>query len=323
MLHSKPLFDNVADAAYFVPPGDWDGIQRALKRQLNTLVIGERGMGKTTLLRQLQRALREEGERVVYVDGSSLDGPMDLAERLHVALLEPDERDSRWLSPTGAPSSQGSLTFLQALDELGNAEPAVVLVDASHSGSTIYTVFGRMRDTIWQLPHRWVVAIDETDRATVLRPPADAFFDKVVNLGAVSPKQLLELLARRAPDVQPATLELVSELADGNPRTALRALAEVEVDGRDPSVSLDANARLLERASTVGRPHELVMRELLDQGPASPSDLGLQEALGVSRGRLTSILRELLDRDLVTAEPEKSDRVGRPRTIYRAKVAAR
>lgn len=327
MLQGRPLYDNAADAAYYVPPNQWGTITRALERQLNTLVVGQRGAGKTSLLRQLQRTLRDRGLRVAYVDATNLDGPMDLAQRLQDALLSPDDR-GHWdvgagLRPSStddASLASGSQTFLQVLSSLGTVEPSIALVDASSSGPTIYSVFGRMRDTMWQLPHRWVVAIDEIDRATVLRPPADAFFDKVVDLVPFSQQQLTKLLARRAPDVGLPMLEQVAELAQGNPRTALRAVVDVDVDGRDPATGLIERRELLERASAIGRPHAMLMAELLNAGAASPSDLELQQSLGITRARLTSLLRTLLNHGLVVAGVEKPDGVGRPRTIYRPQL---
>ena len=316
MLQGRPLYDNAADAAFYVPPAQWATVQRALDRQLNMLVVGERGTGKTSLLRQLQRAQREQGRRAVYIDAANPEDSIDLAQRLQVALLGDDERSGR-SAPAGGWQSSGSQTFLETLSSLGKAEPAIALVDASSAGLSVYNVFGRMRDTLWQLPHQWVVAIDASDRATVLRPPADAFFDRVVDLDHLSLDHLTELLARRVPEAPHSMLKQVAELAQGNPRVALRALADADVDGRDPTAGLIERGQLLERASAIGRPYAMLMAELLDQGAASPSDLELQTSLGVSRARLTKLLRDLLDRDLVVAGVEKNEGVGRPRTIYR------
>ncbi len=320
MLQGRPLYDNAADAAFYVRPTQWERVQRAIDRQLNTLVVGERGTGKTSLLRQLQRVQRERGRRAVYVDATNPEDSMDLARRLQDALLGkrgPSGRRESAEEPAPGWEPSASQTFLETLDSLGRAEPTVALVDASSAGLSIYNVFGRMRDTLWQLPHLWVVAIDAGDRATVLRPPADAFFDRVVDLDLMSVEHLTDLLARRAPNAPPAMLRQVAELAQGNPRVALRALADADVDGRDPTAGLIERGLLLERASAVGRPYAMLMAELLDLGGASPSDLELQTTLGLSRGRLTKLLRDLLDQELVVAGIEKNEGVGRPRTIYR------
>jgi len=105
--------------------------------------------------------------------------------------------------------------------------------------------------------------------------------------------------------------------AGGNPRQALRALADAVVHDRDPAEALELRSRLLTAASDLGRPTGMLMAELLDRGQASPSDADLQAALGVTRSRLTQILRELLDHQLVTVASEQPDGPGRPKAVYR------
>jgi predicted ArsR family transcriptional regulator len=62
------------------------------------------------------------------------------------------------------------------------------------------------------------------------------------------------------------------------------------------------------------------MAELLDLGQASPSDDALQNRLGLTRGRITALLRELLDEGLVEAGRDRSSGPGRPKTIYRPRI---
>jgi len=165
-----------------------------------------------------------------------------------------------------------------------------------------------------------VLAIEDTDRATALKPPADAFFDTVISLDPWPMNELVDLLARRADPAQLWPRDLLISAAtgaDGGPRQALRALSDALVHDRDPAAALDQRGRLLDRASELGRPAAMLMAELLDRGQASPSDDDLQKTLGVTRSRLTQLLRELLDKNLVTAEDERPDGPGRPRVIYR------
>src|SRR5207237_290633 len=70
----------------------------------------------------------------------------------------------------------------------------VLLIDEPPSGEIGHTLFGRLRDEVWQLPFLWVVAIDEHQRAALTRPPADAFFPVVLELKPLDPKDALELL---------------------------------------------------------------------------------------------------------------------------------
>jgi DNA-binding MarR family transcriptional regulator len=95
------------------------------------------------------------------------------------------------------------------------------------------------------------------------------------------------------------------------------------VTGRTPSASLAERAELLRRAGEVGRPHGVLMAELLDLGQASPSDAALLRRLGLSRARVTALLRELLTHGLVESTPDADPATsGRPRTIYRPRLTA-
>jgi len=293
------------------------------------MIIGQRGIGKTTFLYQLQQALRRNGEHPAFVDAAAVDTPAELAIRLRDGLLgrpgigtKSGALAQTWDASVKAiagdpPTAGASRVFYDTLQSLGEAPPSVILVDASSSPDALYGVFGRMRDTLWQLPHTWVVAIDQDDRATALKPPADAFFDTVITLTPLSTSELVELLARREPKISPKALEHVAALAKGNPRAALRALGNAEVYNHDPTEGFIARAMLLESASMLGRPHGMLMAELLERGQASSSDDALQQTLGLTRARLTALLRDLLEHGLVFAETQRADKPGRPRTIYR------
>ena len=194
----------------------------------------------------------------------------------------------------------------------------MILDDAAGSSGPVYELFGRMRDALWQLPHSWVVAIDDTDRATVLKPPADAFFDSLITLRPWSTNQIAGLLARRLGDAEDQkTLTQAAARARGVPRDALRALNDAIVHGRNPADVVAERAELLDRASSLGRPYGMLMAELLDRDQASPSDDDLQATLGLTRARLTHLLRELHEKGLVEAQSERPSGPGRPRTIYR------
>jgi energy-coupling factor transporter ATP-binding protein EcfA2 len=327
LLQARPLYDNLGDSQLFVTPDAWSSVDRALERRLNVAVVGSRGVGKTTLLRQLQLVLRDKDERVAFVDATAVGDTFELATRIRDALLgQPSPLVANARRTVGAmsgdptPMAGASRALAEVLHEIGGAEPTIVLVDASASAEAVYGLFGRMRDVLWQQEHRWVVAIEDTDRATALKPPADAFFDTVVVLDPWPTDDLVDLLARRGDPDSPWSRDLLvgaATGANGSPRDALRILSDALVRDRDPSTLLDARGRLLDRASQLGRPAGMLMAELLERGQASPSDDDLQVSLGVTRSRLTQLLRDLLAQELVTAESERAEGPGRPRVVYR------
>jgi energy-coupling factor transporter ATP-binding protein EcfA2 len=325
LLNGRPLYDNQADSRLFVNVPTWNPVMKAIEQGLSVLVLGRAGIGKTTLLRQIQMVLRESGEEVAFVEGTGAGDVLDLAARVRLALMgQPSIAETagsvaealgggREL-PAGASRQLG--TQLQAI---GEAPPAVILLDGPSSPEAVFDLFGRMRDVLWQQPHRWVVTLDARHRSTVLRPPADAFFDLVTSLDEDwSTNSLADLLARRAEGELPGQLiAAAAASADGNPREALRALSYGVVNNEDPGVLLEERGRLLERASLLGRAPAMLLAELLDRGRASPSDVELQESLGVTRARLTQLFNQLKDDGLVVSEPLRGDGPGRPRTVFR------
>lgn len=329
LLKARPLYDNLADSQLFVTPPQWNPILRAIERRLNVLISGRRGSGKTSLLRQIQLALRnqEEAEAVAFVDGTGAADVLELAIRVREAVAgEPAPvRSGAGVSIAGLGSAEAevggaSRQLAAQLTALGECEPTVILLDASAVPEAVFGLFGRMRDTLWQQEHRWVLAIDDKDRSTVLRPPADAFFDLTVSLDDWKTNALAELLMRRTDDTDllaPDLVRMAAVGANGNPREALRALSYGLVNETDPSALLSERALLLERANDLGRAPAMLMAELLDRGRATPSDEELQQSLGVTRTRLTQMFHQLLGAELVTAESERADGPGRPRIVYR------
>jgi DNA-binding MarR family transcriptional regulator len=329
MLQGRPLYDNPADAKYYVVPSEWDAVIRALERGNNTMIRGERGAGKTSLLRQVQLTLRNRDERIVYVDATAVAEPLELVFRIRDALrgrpgiaqAGPGAVSRALAQAAGdqAPPPGGASRLLyDTLVDLGQeVEPTIVLLDATAAAHALYGVFGRMRDTIWQLPHRWLVAIDDSDLATALKPPADTFFDTVIQLRPLSIEQLTMILHKRTDGLPQKLLRQVAADARGNPRAAIRAANNALVHGADPAGELSGRARLLDAAAQLGRPQGMLMAELLDLGQASPSDEALLDRLGLTRARVSTLLQELLAANLVESTAERSDRPGRPRTVYR------
>jgi hypothetical protein len=321
----RPLYDTASDGELFVAPEAWKPTMRALDRGLNLMVTGGRGSGKTSLLRQLQRELREQDTAVGFVDATAGVSAGELAERIRDALAGRPAPIAESVAalrtalpnqspPPGGRASEALHGYLAALERLPKT---VVLVDASGSAEAVYGVFGRLRDVVWQLDHTWVVAVDEHERAMALKPPADAFFDVVVALEPMSTEALMRLLALRDSETPTRTRSAIAAAAAGNPRAALRALNDAAIHDRDALGDLEGRAPLVDAASRLGRPHGLLMVELLDRGQASPSDGALQASLGVSRARLTALLRDLLEQGMVEAGAERRNGPGRPRTVYR------
>ena len=64
------------------------------------------------------------------------------------------------------------------------------------------------------------------------------------------------------------------------------------------------------------RPGAMLVAELWGRDGVSASDLELQHTLGVTRSRLTELLRTLAAHGVLASYPEPRETPGRPRMIY-------
>ena len=146
-------------------------------------------------------------------------------------------------------------------------------------------------------------------RERYLEPPADAFWEAVIELGPMPANALYAILAtRKAADGTRDATNAVIAAADGNPMKLLVA-AQSGADGPRP-ITPDDDVGISEAEARL-------IHYLQAHGSSSASDKRLLMELGWSRGRAQQVLKALEDAGLVTAQPAPSDGgPGRPRKVY-------
>lgn len=322
MLQARPLYDTSADERFFIEPSGWERLVSAVDQRFNVAVVGARGAGKTTALRQLQRRLRSANVPVVYVDATQaadtdqLVGAIEreLAGRPGALREMRDEFASVAGALAGGPPGSTSLRLVQRIRALREVPATVILVDCAHAAEPAHVLFGRLRDELWQLDHRWVVAVEDAERSALLAPPADAFFDQVVSLSMDS-ASLARMLRVREPGVPVESLVQIAETST-TARAALQAVRDAltTTGGADP---LAARLWRQEQAAALGRPQSMAMAELEALDGASASDEEFLRRLGWTRPRASQVLGDLAKRGLVVASDENTPGGRRPRRVYR------
>jgi DNA replicative helicase MCM subunit Mcm2 (Cdc46/Mcm family) len=328
-LGGRPLLDNDRDRALFGGrQGELDRLVANIRNRHNVLLVGDRGSGKTTLLRQALLELRREqpdDAAPVFVEGRLADSVATFVDLVRVRLgLDPTVRGPnalqsqlRMFSP-GRPVLEESLELPRLIASLRNAVPdgtwRGVLVDEMPSGKVAQTLFGRLRDELWQVPLVWGVAVSESDIGSLLEPPADAFFDVVVRLKALERTEQKELLRARAGGA--TGNRLAATLDEGNPRRLLALARESEVGGEDVHQLMKVVTDRQERVARLGSSASMLLGEMESLGPVSASDSRLLSRLGWTRERAVQVLRKLEKAGVVEASTAKGD-TGRPRKIYR------
>jgi energy-coupling factor transporter ATP-binding protein EcfA2 len=343
ILTGRPLLATSRDAPLFVDrEEELQVVKESVERGTNVLVLGERGSGKTSFLHRATSMMQETGRRPLFIEGSLATTPYEFLSliryrvdpergftpiREQLALFESALaerlRPSRVMRPAGVPGESERLLDLiadlrEALEE--RREEHVILVDELSSPEIVHTIFGRLRDEVWQLRATWVVAGNPKDEALFLRPPADAFFMRVVKLRRLSEKASFDLLRRRIPrrEASDRLLRVVAKGAHGNPRRLISLATEALISHRDPAELLSAFGARDAVLEELGTPARRVVDELETHGPASASDPDFLSRLGWTRGRAAQILNQLETAGLVRATEEPAES-GRPRRVFALK----
>lgn len=337
-LTPRPLGSSNWDEALFVGRADELRLAlAALRHELNVLVLGPRGSGRTTFLNACARALRQQEVHHVWLSGGIAQSPLDLLDRLAYELEAPREEYelpemlraleaiNTWRGKRrvlGAPD--GVLAAIQRLhrkleEQQGDSPRTIVLLD-DPSPEITHMLFGRARDEVWALPIVWMVSGDKARAGDLLKPPADSFFGRVIDLPALRDEQAQTLLRRRAGDVlDTATLQSVVQSAQGSPRRlillASDAVLEAEL-GTTSTGTIAHKRRADQILDQLGLPARRLWDALVPMGQASATDETLLQQLGWSRQRASQVFRQLADAGLVEAAQEQVER-GRPRTVYR------
>lgn len=316
-LSQRPLRDREEDSSLFVPPDGYEAALWTARQGLNTLILGGPGQGKTSVLHQLERALRQDGRErpAVFVD-------LRAAESVHLALQLIVAAGSRatgqglsWVPPIPLPNETVEESTMRAwLDQITELPPCAFLIDNLRPEDVGFALFGSLRDRLWETSHQWIAAADkQAGRRWLLRPPADSFWEEVVDL-AYSADAARELIARRVGG-RPTWLAPIVTNVGTNPRQLLRAALSALRDEEQPGDTLKDWEDWHRGVAELDRRPSMLMTELSARPPVSASDPDLLASLGWAR---TSLLRTLeeLERDGLVESWSEPDGTGRPKRLF-------
>jgi type II secretory pathway predicted ATPase ExeA len=320
MLSGRPLLPS-ADRQYLVHRPEADALAQAVKHRLNTLLLAERGMGKTTLLRDVEaRVTSELRLTTVYVDGRRLDDAATILLAVRDALDGPSTPMSDSLRAAAmpfvrVPTEVRNEQALRVVRELAEAPRAACILLDDPDAEVVHRLFGRLRDELWKTGLVWIVAGDAAQAHRYLTPPSDAFFERIVKLAPLTEEQQDQLIRKRL-DGEPHPELAAIRVKNGNPRTLLATLREVATGG-DAQTLLAARAQRQQRVdATLGALAGMMLAEIEDGAVASAADPEWLERFGISRQRAQQVLSALERTGNVQAERVPGPN-GRPRKVYR------
>ena len=324
-LSGRPLLDTRPDSELFVDRvEEMSRVRAALNQGLNCLVVGERGSGKTSLVRALMFRSRQDGDRqdrrppeLLYVHGAGADGAAGLLARAADAIARHQGDLPPGTSRVLGDGMSGDAPELIA--ELGERaarrDHIVIALDDCPAGAG-NALFGALRDELWSIDLRWLVTVPTSDKGVLMRPPADAFFESQVELEPLAVSDSIEILRRRMREVPERLLAEAAGIGAGNPRRLLDVARELGGDYSQWSAFSLAASQREKALVSLGRSAQMLAHELEELGGASASDEQLLSRMGWTRPRVVQVLAEMEQAGLVTASRQKSGQ-GRPRKVYK------
>lgn len=319
-LPARPLLASALDASLFVNREiELETLQRNAENRLNSLVVGQAGIGKTSLLHQLERRLDNDPQlEPIFVDGAGrATSPEELLSLIAYRLGEDQAGFSHlgeaMRSAGRRPPRTATEQLLAALRTVRETLAArrrrcVLIVDELPSGETAHALFGQLRDELWSLPATWVVAARSSEQAAYRRPPASAFFESIVSVEPLPEEAAVELLRRRTADAEVSDdlLRKIATGASGNPNLLIQLARATLFENRSLDDALGIRGERTRRAEQLGEAASRLLAYLEANGPASASDDRMLSELGWTRSRATQVLRQLEGAGLVEAGNERT-----------------
>ncbi len=317
-MTGRPLLDSQHDATLFVGrEPELDQLERAIHAGLNTVVVGERGVGSTSLMYALVRCLRDHDAPVaIVVRCGGTQSVVDVLARVVLALAGPAP-----VAVVPASTATGLLQQLAQAVHHGATAGTVLVVDDLPPGLGAQ-LLAEYRDELWAVGAPWVVTVAGDDSAQLLSPPGGAFFEVRLDLCDLDRHQAVELLARRLPGTNATEVDrLVEAAGSGHPRRVLDvARSVISMGSGEVGPVFTAHTEALR---ALGRPAHVLHAELTTVGWGSASDIALQERMGWSRVRLQQVLTQLEQAGLVRAMSSRpAGGQGRPRKMFNPVPAA-
>jgi hypothetical protein len=309
MSGPRPLLNTAADQRLFVADESRRRALAATEKPHNVLIRGAPGSGKSSLLYRALSKAHARRQPALLLSGRLAEDSRSLTD-----LLLAQAAEEGWLPDAPRPDADDPLGPARQLRRLRDApEDSLVLVDDLNIEQA-RSLFGQFRDELWQTPVRFVAAVRPEVSQVLSEPPADAFFDRRFTLEPLAGKAAAELLRRRA-DAGESTLIYSEPQAALQPRALVASAAEDAPAGRYDPVRQAELLRLAENVA--GRSGAMLLAELWGRDGVSASDPDLQRTLGVTRNRLTELLRTLGEHGVLSTYVEpREGKPGRPRVIY-------
>ncbi len=306
----RPLLNTAADQRLLILDKSRLHAAAATQEARNVLIIGEPGSGKTTLLYHALGRARGDDRPALLIAGRIVSGSRGLIDALLDLAVEEE-----WIPDAPRPAADDPLGPARQVRRLREAPDSALVLADDLTVEQGQTLFGALRDEFWQTPVSFTVAARPDVAQALSTPPANAFFDRRYVLEPLAGGDANSLLHRRHEAGESTLLTIFDSEQAMQPRALVALASEEGPGGRYDPTRQQELLGIAERVA--GRPGAMLLAEIWGREGVSASDEDLQRSLGVTRNRVTELLRTLADHGVLTTYPEpRGGKTGRPRMIY-------
>jgi hypothetical protein len=304
-FRNRPLLPGSLDRNLYVSrPKLEQALYGSLRDDRNVLVVGERGSGKTTLVRRVIADSPDRDFRLV--EAGPILSTQDLI-RLVGRALGQDGADEQ------AELADDPIGLVEALSRLPRLPGAILVIDGPLDSDVAYSFFGRLRDQVWNLPNTWIVTATPDEAGALRTPPADAFWSMLLEVGNMNASEIDALLERGLDEQEREQVDAASERPISAPPRGVVRWAQDVLDGHAPT----DDQQLMTAADTLGRQAAMALSELIALGrPASAGDQELLRRLGWTRANASRWLARMEDAGILRSLTGPSQGQGRPPKLY-------
>lgn len=331
----RPLFATKYDQSFFVNrEKELSSIQSSIRSKLNLLLLGKRGSGKTSLLNHAYYDLKKDKKIIVILVNilpKGIHGTetfLDVLVRSCAKEISGNEMHSelyhKYITTFQTLSGLVGFETIMAILNRENKQAVFIIDGFDHNSELCYNIVSALREIFWETKSAFIVTGDLLQKNVYLKPPVDAFFDKVVEIEKLSTKDVKKLFEHRIGKNE-ITEKVFSALAkygaDSIADIILMMRENIEKDNQKfdsilktsnsftmgatiipPSKQFDKN---LQKISPMRKE---VLKYLRVNGPTSASDKKFQEYTGVSRSRLAQMLVRLMHMGFLTKSQDSQKR---------------
>lgn len=332
----RPLFPTKYDQSFFVNrEKELSSIKSSMRSNLNLLLLGNRGSGKTSLLNHAYHNLRNDKKFILILVNILPKGISDtesfLNELASSCAKEARNTDRDFYEKyrnafARAIGLEGFETIMSILLR-ENKQPVFLIDGFDHNSKLCYDIFSSLREIFWETKSTFIITGDVQQKNVYLKPPVDAFFDKVLEIGKLSSKDIKELFEHRIGKNE-ISEKVFSALAEHNSDSVTDLILiireNIEKDNSKFDTILQTHNSFTFGASIISPDQsnfqqsdenfkispmrKEVLRYLRMNGPTSASDEKFQEDMGVSRSRLAQMLLRLTSRGLLIKSQDSKKR---------------